>query len=137
MAEVYYETQNYDLAVEAYQKCFQFASNREEKEPFLDLARKCRKEAAKQRSQDAQYPYVGAAIGILVAVAAVVVDFAILGTNSFISHPLLKVGVVIAVSFSCYLVAYLMRSQIVGSRKTFLEPPPDLFGEKKEKQHEN
>ena len=131
MSEVYYQTQNYEMAVEAFQKCFQHSASREEKESFLDCSRKCRKEAAKQRSLDAQYPFVGAAIGILVAVGAVVADFAIYGTNSLIEHPLLKVCVVVAVSFSCYLVASLIRNQVVLSRKSILEPPPDLFGEEK------
>ena len=131
MSEVYYQTQNYDMAVEAFQKCFQHSASREEKESFLDLSRKCRKEAAKQRSLDAKYPFVGAAIGILIAVGAVVADFAIYGTNSLIGHPLLKVCVVLVLSFSCYLVASVIRNQVVLSRKTILEPPPDLFGDEK------
>ena len=130
-AEIYHETQNYELAVDAFQKCFQISASREEKESFLDLSRKCRREAAKQRQLDAKYPFLGAAIGILIAVAAVVADFAVSGPDSFISYPLLKVGVVVAVSFSCYLVATLMRNQIVSSRKSILEPPPDLFEEQK------
>ena len=51
MSDVYYQTQNYDMAVEAFQKCFQHSVNREEKESFLDLSRKCRKESAKQRDK--------------------------------------------------------------------------------------
>lgn len=136
MAEVYQETRNYEMAVEAFQKCFQHSGNRDERESFLDSSRKCRREAAKQKSLDAQYPFLGAAIGILVAVAAVVADFAISGSNSLIGHPLLKVCVVVAVSCSCYLIASLIRNQVVLSRKTIIEPPPDLFGEQ-EKLHNN
>ena len=128
MAEVYQETQNYAMAVEAFQKCFQNSANRGEKESFLDSSRKCRREAAKQRSLDAKYPFVGAAIGILLAVAAVLGDIAISGANSMIMHPLLKVCVVVAVSFSCFLVASLIRNQVVLSRKTIIDPPPALFG---------
>ena len=131
MSEVYYQTQNYDMAVEAFQKCFQHSANREEKESFLDLSRKCRKEAAKQRSLEARYPYVGAAIGILVAVGAIVVDFIAYGADSYIGHPLIKVCVVVIVSYSCYLVASLIKNQVVSSRKAILEPPPDIFGEEK------
>ena len=134
MAEVYQETQNYEMAVEAFQKCFQHAASREEKESYLDSSIKCRREAAKQRSLDAKYPFVGAAIGILVAVVAVLSELAISGSDSFIGHPLLKVFAVVAVSFSCYLVGSLIRNQVVLSRKTIIEPPPDLFGEQ-EKPH--
>ena len=129
MTEIYYQTQNYDMAVEAFQKCFQHSANREEKESFLEWSRKCRKEAAKQRSLEARYPFVGAAIGILVAVGAIVADFAAYGTDSLIGHPLIKVCVVVVVSFSCYLVASLIRNQVILSRKTLLDPPPDLFSD--------
>ena len=84
---------------------------------------------AKQRTLDAQYPFVGAAVGILVAVAVVVYDYAVNGPKSYIGHPLLKVLVVIAVSGSCFGVANFMRDQVVASRKTMLEPPPDMFPE--------
>ena len=131
MSDVYYQTQNYDMAVEAFQKCFQHSVNREEKESFLDLSRKCRKESAKQRSLEARYPFVGAAIGILIAVAAVVADFIAYGTESMLGHPLIKVCVVLVVSFSCYLVASLIRNQVILSRKAMLDPPPDLFGDDK------
>ena len=119
------------MAVEAFQKCFQYSPNREEKESCLEWSRKCRKELAKQRSLEARYPFVGAAIGILVAVAAIVADFIAYGTESILGHPLIKVCVVLVVSFSCYLVATLIRNQITSSRKALLEPPPDIFGDQK------
>ena len=78
MAEVYYQTQNYHLAVEAYQKCFQSSANREEKESFFDLSRKCRKESDRQRMIESRYPFLGAAIGILIAVGAVVGDLSLI-----------------------------------------------------------
>ena len=131
MAEVYYQTQNYHLAVEAYQKCFQSSANREEKESFFDLSRKCRKESDRQRMIESRYPFLGAAIGILIAVGAVVADFAFYGMDSIIAHPLLKVFVVVVVSYSCHLVASVIRNQMILSRKTVLEPPLDLFSEGK------
>lgn len=95
----------------------------------FEFASKAKKELAKQRTLDAQYPFVGAAVGILVAVAVVVYDYAANGPKSYIGHPLLKVLVVIAVSGSCFGVANFMRDQVVASRKTMLEPPPDMFPE--------
>ena len=131
MSEVYYQTQNYDMAIEAFQKSFQNSASRQEKETFLDWSRKCKRELAKQKSLEARYPFVGAAIGIVIAVVAVAADFATYGTESTIGHPLLKVFVVVVVSFSCYIVASLIRNQIISSRKSILEPPPDLFGDRK------
>ena len=131
MSEVYYQTQNYDMAIEAFQKSFQNSASRQEKETFLDWSRKCKRELAKQKSLEARYPFVGAAIGIVIAVVAVAADFATYGTESTIGHPLLKVCVVVVVSFSCYIVASLIRNQIISSRKSILEPPPDLFGDRK------
>ena len=131
MSEVYYQTQNYDMAIEAFQKSFQHSTSREEKEYFLDWSRKSKRELAKQRSLEARYPFVGAAIGIVVAVVAIAADFATYGTESIIGHPLIKVCVVVVVSLSCYIVASFIRSQIISSRKSILQPPPDLFGDEK------
>ena len=131
MSEVYYQTQNYDMATEAFQKSFQHSASREEKESFLDWSRKCKRELAKQRSLESRYPFVGAAIGIVIAVVAIAADFATYGTESMIGHPLIKVCVVVVVSISCYIVASFIRNQIISSRKSILEPPPDLFGDEK------
>ena len=131
MSEVYYQTQNYDMATEAFQKSFQHSASREEKESFLDWSRKCKRELAKQRSLESRYPFVGAAIGIVIAVVAIAADFATYGTESMIGHPLIKVCVVVVVSISCYIVATFIRNQIISSRKSILEPPPDLFGDEK------
>ena len=131
MSEVYYQTQNYDMATEAFQKSFQHSASREEKESFLDWSRKCKRELAKQRSLESRYPFVGAAIGIVIAVVAIAADFATYGTESMIGHPLIKVCVVVVVSISCYIVATFIRNQIISSRKSILEPPPDLFRDEK------
>ena len=131
MSEIYYQTQNYDMAVEAFQKSFQNSASREEKESFLDWSRRCKRELSKQKSLEARYPFVGAAIGIVIAVVAVATDFAAYGSESMIGHPLVKVLVVVVVSFSCYIVATFIRNQIISSRKSILQPPPDLFGDDK------
>ena len=112
-AQVYHETHNYQEAVKAYQTCFQLTTDSTEKQNFYELASKCKKEWAKQKTLDLQYPYVGAAVGILIAAGVVVFDFLIHGAASYIAHPLLKVLVVVAVSGSCYGVAVLMRDAMV------------------------
>jgi tetratricopeptide (TPR) repeat protein len=60
-AEVLYALQSYPEALETFQKCFQLSRN--EKEQFHDLAKKCKREMAKESSLNDQYPFVGAAIG--------------------------------------------------------------------------
>ena len=58
---------------------------------FFESASKAKKELGRQRTLDAQYPFVGAAVGILVAVAVVVYDYvANAPGQSYIGHPLLK-----------------------------------------------
>ena len=76
---------------------------------------------------------MGAAVGILVAVAVVVIDFVAHGGESYIAHPILKVLVVVAVSGSCYAVSLFMQNQVAYGRRALLEPPPDIFGLDKKK----
>ena len=126
-AEVYYDTRNFEDAARELQLCFQL-SDPERKQTYFDMSIKSKRELSKQQTLDVQYPFVGAAVGILLAVAGVVLDYIFYGSKSFIAHPLLKVLVVLAVSGSCYGAATLMRDQMVKGRRALLEPPPDIFG---------
>jgi len=126
-AQIFYASQNYAEAVQEFQTSFRMSTDAKEKAAYFDLASKAKKELAKQRTLDAQYPFVGMAVGILVAVAVVVYDYVANGPRSYIGHPFLKVLVVVAVSGSCFFVANFMRDQVVISRRNLLEPPPELF----------
>lgn len=126
-AQIFYASQNYAEAVQEFQTSFRMSTDAKDKATYFDMASKSKKELAKQRTLDAQYPFVGAAVGILVAVAVVVYDYVANGPRSYIGHPLLKVLVVVAVSGSCFAVANFMRDQVVISRRNLLEPPPELF----------
>ena len=53
-------------------------------------SKRCKREIAKQKSFDAQIPFVGAAVGIVVSTLAVVWDFVIFGHESLIASPILK-----------------------------------------------
>jgi len=129
-AQIFFASQNYAEAIEEFQISFRMSADPKEKASFFESASKAKKELGRQRTLDAQYPFVGAAVGILVAVAVVVYDYvANAPGQSYIGHPLLKVVVVIAVSGSCFGVANFMRDQVVAGRRTMLEPPPDTFGE--------
>ena len=123
-AEVLFAVQCYSEAQDAYMKCFQLSAS--EKEQFHDMAKKCKREIARENSLNEQYPYVGAAIGIVVSVCGVTIDALASGVNSMIAHPFLKILVVLLVSASCYFVALNYRRFIVSSRRQLLEPPIDL-----------
>ena len=123
-AEVMFSVQCYSEALEAYLKCFQLSAS--DKEHFHEMAKKCKREMAKESSLNEQYPFVGAAIGIVVSVCGVTLDAIASGANSMIAHPFLKILVVILVSASCYFVALQYRRLIVNSRRQLLEPPIDI-----------
>ena len=63
-----------------------------EKAHFMELVGKCRRELARDKNLDGQYPFVGAAIGIVVSVLGVIFDFVAHKQNSVIAHPFLKVN---------------------------------------------
>ena len=116
--------QCYSEAAEGYLKCFQLSAN--DKDHFHEMAKKCKREMAKECSLNEQYPFVGAAIGIVVSVCGVTFDALVSGANSVIAHPFLKIFVVIFISASCYFVARYFRRFIVSSRRHLLEPPIDI-----------
>ena len=72
LAEVYYETGHYIEALPIIGKCFTVTNGKSEKDYLLEWQRKCRRDAAKQKMKDEQLPFVGAAIGIVIASLAIV-----------------------------------------------------------------
>ena len=128
LAEVYFETGHYTQALPEISKCFTLSQVKAEKDYLLEWQRKCRRDAAKQKMKDEQLPYVGAAVGIVIASLGVVADALAYGSSSYIAHPVLKAIIVIVIAGSCFLVAYLIQRQTINSRKALLEPPIDFFG---------
>ena len=53
-------------------------------------SKRCKREISKQKSMDKQYPFVGAAVGIVLSTLAVVADFIAHGTTSLIANPIFK-----------------------------------------------
>ena len=123
-AEVLVSVQCSSEALEAYLKCFQLSFS--DKEHFHEMAKKCKREMAKEVSMNEQYPFVGAAIGIVLSVCGVTLDALASGANSMIAHPFIKILVVMLVSASCYFVALHYRRFTVSSRRQLLEPPIDI-----------
>eukprot|EP00096_Caligus_rogercresseyi_P013417 TRINITY_DN6062_c0_g1_i1.p1 TRINITY_DN6062_c0_g1~~TRINITY_DN6062_c0_g1_i1.p1 ORF type:complete len:221 (+),score=66.12 TRINITY_DN6062_c0_g1_i1:80-742(+) len=128
-ANVYLSTRNYSEALEAFLKSFQVTKNASEKEKIMESVKKCRKEHARQSRLDAQYPFLGAAVGIVVAAIGITGDYLIRKDETFLAHPLVKVLAVILISLSGYLFALLLRNHIKKSRIFLLEPPIDLLAE--------
>ena len=77
---------------------------------------------------DEQLPYVGAAVGIVIASLAIVADALAYGSSSYIAHPVLKAIIVILVASSCYFMSLIIRTNTINNRKELLSAPPDLFG---------
>jgi hypothetical protein len=53
-------------------------------------SKRCKREIGKQKSLDAQFPFVGAAVGIVVSTLLIVWDFIAFGQTSLISSPIVK-----------------------------------------------
>ncbi|CAB4065561.1 unnamed protein product [Lepeophtheirus salmonis] len=111
-ANVYFMTQNYSEALESFLKSFQVSKSTMEKEKVMDLVKKCRKECSKQAKIDSQYPYLGAAVGIIVAATGITLDYLIRRDDTFLAHPLVKVIAVVLISLSGYCFALLLRNHI-------------------------
>ena len=60
-AEVLQAAQQYNEAKECYMKCFQLSAR--DKEDFMEMAKRCKREQAKESSLDEQFPFVSAASG--------------------------------------------------------------------------
>ena len=77
-----------------------------------------------------QYPWVGAAVGIIISIFALVTDTiaAAQGSRSayLAQHPVTKVCIVIAMAAACHFLAFGYRRHVVGSRRQLLEKPADL-----------
>ncbi len=127
LAEVYYETGHFLDALPIIGKCFTLTTGKAEKEYLMEWQRKCRKEAARQKLKDEQLPFVGAAVGIVIASLAVVADAMAYGVGSYIAHPVVKAVIVMAVAGACYLIAVFIRRNSINNRKELLLPPPDLL----------
>lgn len=146
MAEVYYASYHFQDAHDCYLRCFQLSSG--EQEAFMESMKCCKREIAKEKGVDEkvitaynifsrnhighfkfQYPWVGAAVGIIISIAAVVADAVLLKEDAYLVHPLFKVFIVMLVSLTCYYFASKYREYMVASRLSLLQKPPDLVPE--------
>ncbi len=62
----------------------------------MDLMKSCKRDLARERTVDERYPWVGAGVGIVVSVAAVVADQCLAmkggeGGGAYVVHPVFQV----------------------------------------------
>jgi len=124
-ADIFFTTFNFQDAGDNYKKGFQTKDGN--KEYCMDGMNKSRKEIAKDKELDMQYPYIGCAMGIFLSSIVLVLDYLSFGSESYLAHPLLKVLATVAAAFICYGFGYLYRKSVKHLRRALLEPPPDLF----------
>nr|ACO15513.1 Heat shock protein sti1 homolog [Caligus clemensi] len=129
VGEVYFTTQNYSQSLQAFLKSFQVSKTTAEKEKVMEWVKKARKEFSKQSMLDREYPFLGAAVGIVLAAIGITGDYLIRRHETFLAHPLMKVLAVILTALVGYGFAYLLRNHIKNSRAFLLEPPIDLLSE--------
>ncbi|XP_059087144.1 uncharacterized protein LOC131883648 [Tigriopus californicus] len=98
-----------------------------DKDFYMDWVKRCKRELAKETALDDEYPFVGAAVGIVVSTIGVVVDTLWNQDEPWLPHPFLKVTMVLTVSFLAFFVCKMYRKFKQQSHQSLLDPPLDLF----------
>ncbi|XP_013781077.1 hsp70-Hsp90 organizing protein 1-like isoform X1 [Limulus polyphemus] len=124
-AEVEYQTQHYAEALESYRKALQL---QEDENGLVELIRKTKQELVKQQKDDQQVPWVAAGFGFVLGILAVICAY-ILPKTPYINNVFLQVFIIILAGVMGFYTGKLHRYSLQKSRKGFLEPPIDLFGE--------
>lgn len=124
-AEVFYAVHDFASALELFQLCFQMSHW--DKEFYMDWVKRCQRELVKETALDDEYPFVGAAVGIVVSAIGVVVDTLWNQDEPWLPHPFLKVTMVLTVSFLAFFVCKMYRKFKHRSHQSLLDPPLDLF----------
>jgi len=127
LAEIYLATANYEEALGCYQTGFQCLDS--DKVHCKSQMDRCRRELALDTRSHMQLPWVGSALGIILSSMFLVLDYLAQGSESYLAHPLLKVGVCGAAATIGYWSGRLYREYTVRLRKQILEPPLDLLAD--------
>ena len=94
---------------------------------YMEWSRKVKREVHHAKYMDKQLPFVGCALGIFFAALCIVLDHIAHGQESYIAHPILKVGITVTVAMVCYFIAKIYRKEMRKMNASMLEPPVDLF----------
>jgi tetratricopeptide (TPR) repeat protein len=122
-------TSHYSEALDTYRTALRLDSKGNHEDHIMEAMRQATVNLHKQRSGDAQYPWVAAAFGLVVGIFAVVCDFVAFQSKGFLGNPLLKLVVIAMVSVLFYQGVYFYRKHLQNCRNELLAPPPDIFGD--------
>jgi len=147
-AEICFATFNFDDALQSFQKAFQCSDS--DKSLAMEWMTKCRREMARDVHNDKQFPWVGAAVGIIGSSLLLVLNYLVNNASSrsggedkpggggwleepggegWLDHPLVLVTVVVATAAASHWLARVYRNSVKKTRKSLLEPPVDLLAD--------
>jgi RsiW-degrading membrane proteinase PrsW (M82 family) len=108
---------------------YKIAATLQPNDPSIENAlHKTRLGLAKDKKADNQIPWVGAGVGIIVAVTLVIADH-IFTHKPTLVHPFTMAITTILIAMVGYGLAFSFRYYIKTQRSAMLDPPPDLFGQ--------
>jgi len=128
--EVCFATFNFPLALESFKRGFQCGDS--DKNLVMDWMTRCKREIARDLATDKQFPWVGAALGIIGSSLLLVLHFLAYSLEEdrdigWMDHPAVKVVVVVVSAVMSRWAATQYRGYVKNTRKGFLEPPVDLL----------
>ncbi|XP_018324233.1 stress-induced-phosphoprotein 1 [Agrilus planipennis] len=121
-AAIHHETEHYLQAIECYHKALEHAPN---DQVIIEAIKTTAQKLHKDQKSDAQIPWVGAGVGIVVGVMVVIADY-VYTNKPTLTHPILMAVMTIVIALIGYGVAKVCRYYIKCQRDSLLQPPIDL-----------
>ncbi|KAF5308395.1 hypothetical protein FQR65_LT06216 [Abscondita terminalis] len=122
-AEIEFATYQFNEAVTSYQKALEL---KPEDSGIINGMRKAIQEEEKDKRADAQIPWVGSGIGIVIGVIIVIADY-ICTSKPTLTHPILMALLTITISMMGYGIARGVRYYVKCQRNSLIEVPINLF----------
>jgi tetratricopeptide (TPR) repeat protein len=123
-AEIESVTENFNDAIATYKAMGQLALPMS---PELSARiRQCKLRLLRQQTSDRQLIWVGAAVGLLVGIVLVTLDFVHYTVNGYLSHPAVKVLAITGSAFVFFYLASVHRRYAIRARTDLILPPPEL-----------
>uniref|UniRef100_T1JJA0 Uncharacterized protein n=1 Tax=Strigamia maritima TaxID=126957 RepID=T1JJA0_STRMM len=132
-AEVEFNAEQYEDALVSYRLAFQLEP---QNSTLLEAIKNTARQIGRTRRIEMQIPWLGAAIGFVIGVLVVIGDH-VVADASVLSHPLLKILVVLTMTGVGYGFARLYRYYIRIQRDSLLEPPVDLLGDEEKTERDD
>jgi len=126
--EVCFATFNFPLALESFKRGFQCGDS--DKNLVMEWMHRCKREISRDLATDKQFPWVGAALGIISSSLLLVLHYLAYSQeerDGWLDHPAVKVVVVVLSAVAARWAAGQYRGYVKSTRKAFLEAPVDLL----------